>query len=175
MANTWTALAQAVTFSTTTKVFLQLFNGGSRVLRVYRIWLINTQVAAVTGVVAPMLLARVTALATGTPTTVTPTPHDSTNSALDTVTCNTGATALTPTSVYRRFQYLTDEHAPGTAKVDTFLGIPRFALYWDGGYGDSNVDPIVLPPNNGLCLYTSGVASAAGSADAIFEFTDSAT
>ncbi len=176
MANTWTAIATAVTHSTTAKVYLQLFNAGTRVLRVYRVWMINANITAVTGVNCPMQLGRITTAASGgSPSTITPVPHDSTNSALSSVTCNSGNTTATLTGVYRRFTYSTDEFAVGAFKVDNLQGVPRFALYWDGGYGDTNVLPIVLPQNHGLVMYSAGIASAAGNADVIFEFTDSAT
>lgn len=176
MANTWTAIATGVTFSTGNKVLLQLYNAGTRVLRVNRIWVINANNVAVTGVRGNLQIGRnTTAASGGSPTTITPIAHDSTNSALSSVTCNSGNTTVTVTASYRTFLYDTDEFAAGSFKVSNLWALPTLGLVWDAGYGDSNVSSIVLPQNNGLVLYQPALTGAQGNADVIFEFTDSAS
>ena len=176
MANTWTAIATGVTFSTTTKSLLQLFNGGTRVLRVYRVWCINANITGVAGVLPLVNLGIITTAASGgSPTTITPLAHDTTNTSLDTVTCNSGNTTVTSPTILKRHRRDTDEFVISVLKPTNFFGLPNFAIYHDSGYGDTNIEPIVLPQNRGLVLYTPGIASAAGNCDVIFEFTDSAS
>lgn len=174
MANTWTAIASGVTHSTTAKVYLQLFNGGARTLRVYRIWVINANVTAVTGVLPVIQINRITTAASGgSPVTITPVAHDSNNSALVSVTCNTANTTATLGALFKRITYSSDEFAVGVYKVDNLQGLPELSLIYDAGYGDSNVEPITLPINNGIVVYSPGITSAAGNCDVIIEFTDS--
>ena len=64
-----------------------ILNGGTRVLRIARMGLLNNQTAGVTGVACFMEIRKYPATMTwGTPTAVTPIAHDLANSALSSVT-----------------------------------------------------------------------------------------
>ncbi len=178
MAATWTAYGSAIAWATAAKTMFQLYNGAAsgQVLRVYRMWLINAQTAGVTGVISPIYIIRITTVfAAGT--NITPIAHDSTSSALTTVTCTTGSTVGTITNlpVFRRWQYSSEEPATGTTKIENLYALPPFCLLWDGGYVDSNVEPIVLKANEGIVLYQPALTGAVGTVDIACEFTSAAS
>ena len=179
MASTYianTAFATTPLNATASRVQLQLFNGGTNVLRVYRVFIFNNQTATVTGVLPLLQLCRITAAAT-TNVAVTPIPYDSNALALSSVTCGTvaGATpTVTLTDVIRRFVYSTDEPAAAANKIDNLYAYPLFGTVFDAT-GDSNIEPIVLRQNQGLLMFNHLIASAAGIFDVAFEFTNSAS
>lgn len=179
MANTWTSIVTQVTHAAAAKTYAQLWNGGTRVLRVYRVFVINASLTASTPTANtfPIFqLGRITGSiqASGSTTNCTTTAHDSTASALSSVTFNTAPTAAAPSSIFRRQLYSPDDYAASVMKIDNLQGMVPLAILWDGGYGDSNVEPIVLTQDQGLILY-SPASAAQGACDVTFEFTDSAT
>lgn len=174
MANTWTAYAAGVAFAAT-KNMLAILNGGSRVIRIRRIWLLNTQTAAVTGVLCNGDIRRYTGSPSmGSPTTVTPVAHDTANSGLSSVTIGTGGTLSgTGPSVFRGYLWSSDEAAVSGATVDELEMLPAFGLIWDAGYADANVQPIAIRQNEMVAVYNTG--GAAGLVDVVIEFTDEAS
>lgn len=174
MANTWTALAQGVAFAAT-KNMLGVLNGGARVLRIRRIWLLNVQTAAVTGVLCGGSVRRYSGAGIGLSgsTPVTPVAHDSGNSALSSVTIGTAGTPAGATvETLRNYAWSSDEAAVSGATVDELEMLPAYGLIWDAGYADGNVQPLVIRPNEMLCIYN--VSGAAGLVDVAVEFTDEA-
>lgn len=174
MANTWRAVATGITWSTTAKSMLKVFNasGSGVVLRVYRIWVINSQIVAATGVQPQVRVVRLSTTGSGG-ATVTPIAHDTNNTALPAqVTAASGDTTPgTIDATFRRALYSSDEPAVGGATVDELETIVPLCLFWNGGYDDTNIEPIVLREGFGVSVYTPGVTSAAGNADFIIEFT----
>lgn len=173
---TWRITQQAVAFASS-KSMLDLFqtSSGTRVHRVYRMYLFNTQTNAVTGVITTM---RITRLITSTPTggtTVTPFAHDTNNSALSaSTTAGTGRTVTeSSTDIFREWIYSNDEPAVGTGTMDEWECFVPFAEIWNAGYGDPNVQPIVCRTTQGVHIKHQG-SSAVGVADLEIEFTDEA-
>jgi hypothetical protein len=169
MAATYTALAVGVTFASGKKM-LSLFNGSGsgKVLRVYRMWLLNNQTTGVTGVLTTMEIRKLSASSGGT--AVTPVKHDSNSGALPAqVLCAQGATD-TETDLFRKFMWSNDEPAASSATNDELECLPALAQIWDAGYGDSNVEPITLRPGEGVNVRQLGT-SAVGLVDVAFEFT----
>lgn len=171
MANTWHSAFTGIAFASA-KSMIDLFNAdATRILRLYRIWMLNNQTSAVTGVITTMKINKLT---TGVPSggsTVTPQPHDSSNSALSNATSGTGRTP-TRGNAYRTFLWSNDEPAVGTGSVDEMECLVPLGLIWDSGYGDSNIQPLTLRQNEGWEVQQSG-SSAVGVADFDYEFTDS--
>jgi hypothetical protein len=172
MANTWTALAQGVAFAAA-KNMLAILNGGTRILRIRRIGVLNIQTAAVTGVICLLEIRRYTSGTLSGHTTVTPVAHDTTNSALATVTIGyAGTLGGTPTTI-RRIIWSSDEPKLTTAQNNEWECLVPLNIIWDAGYGDANVQPLVLRPNEMLVIYN--VSGAAGLLDVWVEFTDEAS
>lgn len=98
---TYYAVADAVTFANN-KHMISIFNatGSGVFLNVQKLFLINTQLTAVTGVMLRMNVARITAVHSAG-TLVTPVSADSANAALPAeVTVRTGATATAGTLLF---------------------------------------------------------------------------
>ncbi|MGD0201343.1 MAG: hypothetical protein ABSD27_11395 [Bryobacteraceae bacterium] len=108
--NTYTVAATGVAFASG-KLMLAIFNpaASGKVVKVWRVWIINNQTAAVTGVLIWFELRRSTAQSSGT--ALTPIKHDSNNPALN-ATVATGATVTDMASgLLRQIFWSNDEPA----------------------------------------------------------------
>ena len=175
MAATWTAYAPGITFSTGLKGFLSLFNasGSGVTVRLYRIWVVNAQAAAVTGIVGTLQLRRISAQTTTATTPVVPLKHDTASTNLPAqVTAVSGGTTIATALELRRILYSSDEAAVNAAiqMEDLEIFVP-LSLIWDAGYGDTTIEPLTANEGQGFSLVHTGTASAAGNVDIIFEFT----
>lgn len=172
MANTWTVWNQAKTF-VAGGAMVGLMNAGARVLRVRRIGYINDQTVAVTGVVVGGEIRRYTGAGWTTPTALTPVSHDTTNSALSSVTAGHAGTPTGTSAVLRRYFASSDEPKLSTLQNNELEAIIPFGVIWDAGYGDSNVQPLTLRTNESVIVWN--VTGAAGAFSWYIEFTDEAS
>lgn len=174
MAATFTLAALGATFANG-KHMLSLFNGAGsgRVLRLYRVWILNNQTAAVTGVLTTLGLRRTTSQSGGT--AIAATKHDTASSNLAAqILAASGATVGNSADVsYRTIVWSNDEPAASTASSDEMECMVPLNLIWDST-GDANVEPITLRESQGVTLHHTGT-SAVGLCDIFFEFTDAAT
>ncbi len=170
MAKTYTATALAVAFASN-KSLLGLFNAhATRKVKLYRVWVLNNQTSAVTGVLTSMMLRKISALSAGT--AVTPVQHDTANVSVDltSVTCVAGGTFTnTADNALRQIMWSGDEPAVSSATSDELQCIVPLMCIWDAT-GDSNIEPLTLNTNEGVHLLQPG-ANAVGVLDVIFEFT----
>ncbi len=169
MANTWTLLVQGKAFSAG-GVMAGILNAGARVLRIRRIGFINYQTAAVTGVLCAGEIRLYTGAGWTGPTSVSPFPHDTNNSSLVSVTAGHAGTPTGTPTVLRRYQWSSDEAAVSGATIDEWELLPTLGLLWDAGFGDVNVQPLVLRTNQSLMIVNT--IGAAGLVDIYIEFTD---
>lgn len=143
----------------------------TEVLKIRRVGLLNAQTAAVTGVLCAVEFRAFFAGSPGltAPTAVTPTSHDSTNTAPTTATYgHAGTIAGTPLTL-RRIFWSSDEAAISTATLDELETLVPLNIIWDAGYGDSNVQPLTLRTSQMAMVYN--VSGAAGLLDTWIEFT----
>lgn len=170
MAATYTESALAVAFGNG-KSMASIFNGAGSgvVLRIYRIWVLNNQTAAVTGVLTTWALRRTSAQTGGT--AIACTKHDSTSAAIVAqVLPATGATCTNTADIaYRQWMWSNDEPAASTATSDEMECIVPLNCVWDST-GDSNIEPIVLRESQGINVQHTGT-SVVGIADIFIEFT----
>lgn len=170
MAKTYTASAIGVAFASN-KSLLGILNAHpTRKVRIYRVWTLNNQTAAVTGVLTSMSLRMLSALTGGT--AVTPVSHDSANVAFDltSVTTVTNGTATqTAGNALRVWMWSGDEPAVSSATSDEFQCLVPLNCIWDST-GDSNIEPITLNQNEGAHIVQPG-ANAVGIVDVFAEFT----
>ena len=152
-----------------------ILNGGTRVLRIARMGLLNNQTAGVTGVACFMEIRKYPATMTwGTPTAVTPIAHDSANSALSSVTAgNLGTPAGSTPAILRRIFWSSDEPSISTATSDELECFVPLNVIWDAGYGDSSVQKVAIRQNEGFMLYNT--VGAVGLVDIWTEFLDEAS
>lgn len=172
MANTWTVYASSVAFAVN-KNMIAVLNGGSRVLRIRRVGLLNNQTVALTGAVCSGEIRRYVSAGLSGQSDITPLAHDTSNSALVSVTIGTGGTPSGTPSTFRRYVWSSDEPVVGGASVDELECLVPLNIIWDSGYGDANVQPLVLRQNELFCIYNT--AGASGLVDLWIEFTDEAS
>jgi len=154
------------------KSLLSLVNvtGSGKVLRIREIYIINSQVAPVTGVVATVSLRRITGHSAGT--TITPVPND-TADTLGSVTAITGSTVAGEFSAFLQRWFLsTDEWGVGALDTEglqaTFQShFPIFARR------DTEMRPLTLRSGEGITVKCE-TNSTAGAFDIIVAFTQQA-
>jgi hypothetical protein len=143
--------------------------GSGMIVKVWRIWCLNNNLTAVTGVMLNLDLKRITDITS--PTAVTPVFHDTTNGAIPAqVTAGYAGTIVGEGDLLRRISWSSDEPAVSAAGNDEWECLVPLNCIWDAGYGDVNVQPIILREGEGLTLkcITNTVASFL---DTEFEFT----
>lgn len=174
MAQTYTAAGIGVAFGNN-KSMLGIFNGSGsgRVVRVYRVWVLNNQTAAVTGVLTTWTLRKTSAQSAGT--AITPTKHDTASeTAPAQVLFASGATITATAEVpFRAWVWSNDEPAASTGSSDEFETLIPKNCVWDST-GDANIEPIVLREGQGITVQHSG-SSAVGIADIFVEYTLAST
>lgn len=169
----YTAVASGVAFAGS-KAMLGIFNGAGsgQVLRVYRVWLQNSQTSvSVIGGYNIMTLHRTTAGSAGT--AVTPTKHDSTAGALHANVIVSHNQTVTTSSSFRRFLWSTDENASYTTiSSDSFESFPSLSCVFDSGhFNETAVTPIVLREGFGIAVYCTTATFTVGALDSFIEFT----
>lgn len=173
MAQTWRALVQGVTFAVNRNM-ISLLNAGTNVLRVTRVGFVGTQTAAVGGVVAYGEIRRYAGASISGETPLTPVAYDSTNTALSSVSASTlGTPDGSSYEVLCSYVWSTDEAAVSGATIDELQTFTFFGTQLDYGYGDDNVQPIVLREDEMIAVYN--LSGAVGTADMWIEFTNEAT
>lgn len=177
MANTWLAYAPGIAHAASNKQYLQIFATASntQTIKIRRVWLINAQTAAVTGVISGSISlgSFSTVASAGTPVTVTPIPYDTNNTVVNAnITINSSSTTNgTAVNVYRTIPFGSDEPATGTFKIENFYSNPNMAILWDAGYEDTNVDPLTIPASTAGGIAVYGTLTAVGNIDCCIEFT----
>lgn len=173
MANTWRAVAPAVSFASG-KSMLDIFQSGSgtRVHRAYRLYQFNNGLTTITGVLTTMAVSRITTATGGA--SVTPVAHDTNNSALSANTTAGTGRSTTETDVFRQYVWSNDEPSVSASSMDEWELFVPFAEVWNAGYGDTNVQPITCRATQGVQIRQVGT-SAVGANDFEIEFTDEAS
>ena len=174
MAQTYTASAIGATFANN-KSMLGIFNGSGsgRIVRVYRVWVLNNQTAGVTGVLTTWTLRRSSAQSGGT--AITATKHDTSSENMPAqVLIATGGTAtLTADNALRAWVWSNDEPAVSSGTSDEFETLVPLNCVWDST-GDTTIEPIVLREGQGISVHHSG-SSAVGVCDVFVEYTLAST
>lgn len=174
MAETYTGYAPGVTFDVG-KSFLGVFNGSGsgKVIRVYRLWMINNQTGAIAGEHTAFEIWTVSAFSGGSNATVV--KHDSTNAAVNAnVLVQYGASSFTEVTKLRRFPWYNDESGSSGIGPDDWECFPVCCLIGKWGYGSTTRSPLVLREGQGVHLKHAGVM-AVGNADVMVEFTQAAS
>ncbi len=169
MVQTWTAYFNAVTFAAGKNMAAILNGHATEKIKIRRIGLLNAQTVAVTGVLCQLELRKYTGAGLAAPTAITPTSHDSTNSAPTTATYGHAGTPSGTGVVLRRIFWSSDEAAISSATSDEFETYVPLNIIFDAGYGDSNVQPLTLNQNEMVSVYNT--TGAAGLLDVWIEFT----
>lgn len=176
MASTYTAYVSAYAWAASAKVLFNIWNPGATTLqtiKIRRVWFINAQTTAVTGVMSAVVSFQSTSSSGTAVTAITPVKHDTgVGTALNAgVLVNTGNTVLgTAVNTYRRMLVGSDEPAISAFKIENFYN-PATGIVWDSGYGDANLEPITLPTGVSTGFQIVGTGTAVGNIDIAVEFT----
>jgi len=187
MADTWTCNATNVAWASA-KNMLSFYNDASTtaICRIYKIWMVNTQTAAVTGTnIVDCFIYRFSAgphsggTALGTANTPVPTAgqivaHRSSNAAIPAqFTIRTGATGgISLGALVRGFLRCSDEAASQAAiTLDEVQAIYPLNLVWDAGYGESDIQPLTLRATEGMVIRAGTNGSFVGQCDINVLFT----
>lgn len=170
MAQTYT-LSATSTILTANRSLLAVFNasGSGRVVRVYRVWILNNQFISIAGVIGFLELRRITAASGGQ--TFPPKKHVSSSENFPAqVTTGTGM-AVTTSDLFLRRLWISDEAVASASATDVDAMELKYPLniIWDTGYNDTNIEPIVCREGQGLSL--QNITSTVGQADVFMEVT----
>jgi len=171
MAQTFTAYFSGISFGASKNMGALLNSHASEILKIRRVGLLNAQTASVTGVLCQLEWRGYWTGSPGltSPTTITPSKHDSTNTLPTSYTAGHAGTIAGTAETLRRIFWSSDEAAISTLTNDEMETYVPLNTIFDAGYGDSNVQPMTLRQNEmGLCFNTTG---AAGLLDTWIEFT----
>ena len=168
MAQTFNAHFSGVAFAATKNMASIINQHATEVLKIRKIYLVNAQTAAVTGVVCSIELRKYSAATLTGPTAITPTSLDSTNTAPTTAVYGHAGTIGGTPATLRRIIWSSDEAAVSAATSDELENfLPLNVLYeWQP---HSDVQPITLRQNESVMVYN--VSGAAGLLDVVIEFT----
>jgi hypothetical protein len=155
------------------KSMLSLLNAGGSgvVLRLERLFIINTQNSSVTGINADFRIFRTTGHSVGT--SITPLAHDTGDTLNGSVTARTGATVAGEAASYLyRWLWGSDEWSTGVADADSAdHSLQNLQPVYQA---TSRERPITLRAGEGLSV-KQVVNSTAGQFDIIAIFTEAAT
>lgn len=167
MAATYRANALAITVAAS-KSMLGIRNTAVQTVKITRIWIYPNTVA-VAGVMIRFGLRLLSNLTVGT--AVTPIKYDTNSANIANLTCVTGGTA-TATSTITSFMCSSEEVVVSGVTNQQLQTLVPYSLFWDMGYGETNIEPVTLLQNEGFDLVVEGAnGTIAGSFDIKFEFT----
>lgn len=151
------------------KAMVGVVNTGSAVIGVWRIWLVNVQVAAITGILGSFELKRITGVSGHT--VLTPDTLDTADTVPAGVLCFTAGTPTgEATRALAKRRFSTDEWVAGTVDQETnTLDFQNLIPAFD--FGGSGLKPLVLRTGQGFALYERA-ATAQGTWDLEVEFTE---
>lgn len=179
MANVYTISVPGATF-VAGKCMLGLFNGigSGKVARLYKAFVLNNQVTAVTGLQNRMRVDRFSTGSGGVELLVI--KHDSASQSLPSqIVCSTNM-SYTSDATLRRFLWCSEEPlSTDVAAIEDYQTNPYVTkvVDFDWSYQSSVVQPYTIRPGFGVGIvfenaYTTGtITTPVGSADFFFEFT----
>lgn len=169
MANLYTVAAIGATFRPF-KNIITLFNGtgSGKILKIWKIWQLNNQTVAVTGILTLMELRLVTSISGGG--ALTPTKHNSSLISLPSQIVAAEGAICTLSSLFRRLLWSSDEPAATASTVDELAIVPKWNIFWETSITETIIEPIVLNEGQGISLYFN-TNSSIGQADFFIEFT----
>lgn len=148
----------------------------SKVIKIWRVWARNIFVGtAFTGGTCILQLNRASGYTSGG-TSVTPSKNrtSSATPVLGTdmdVLKATGITGVTQgATIHQQVLHNDELTAKTTVNGEVLQAVTPLSLIWEGGYKDTNCQPLILTQNEGACLYMT-TATAGGGWDLNVEMT----
>jgi hypothetical protein len=143
-------------------------NGSNVIAKIYKIYIINSQTSAVTGIVGSFQIKRCTNHSAGT--LITPETLDTSDTISSNITIRTGSTISGESALNLWFaKYSTDEWGAGGLDVEASDHInQQLTPLWNSD--NQSIKPITLRANEGLTVKFA-TNSTAGSFDILIVFT----
>lgn len=148
------------------KSMFSIMNTSTSVVRIERVYIINNQTTAITGVVSSFELRRITSHSAGT--LITSEKFDSQDTLDAGVTVRTGATVAGEGNLLNLFKFSSDEWGVGAQDVETLQNIMQ--VYNPAFQSAPYMKPHTLRQNQGIHIKHT-VNSTIGNFDFIVEFT----
>lgn len=170
MANLYTVAAIGATFRPF-KNMVTLFNGSGsgKVLKIWKIWVLNNQTVGVTGVLGSLELRYITATSGGG--ALTAVKHNSGIPTLPSqIVASEGATNTLSTAIFRKMNWSTDEPLATVSSMDEIALNNTWGELWSTPFNSSDLEPITLNEGEGICICFN-TNSSVGLADFFMEFT----
>lgn len=151
MADTFIASRQQNRF-VTDKIMYALFNGSGSgvVLKVYRIWVRNIQLTAITGIPIIMEIKSISAASGGIPAQLN--RMSTATATLPSQVVIGEDMTVTEGAIRRRFTWSTDEPQIGVGSIDEIQLQRPYVTMIDFNQNDSNIQPWTLREGEGICL-----------------------
>jgi hypothetical protein len=147
-------------------------NAGANTIKIRRIGVHNTEDGAVTGATKSLRVVRYTSATWTGSTPIAPMAHDTTNSALASVTAGHGGTeGGTGPHIFRQIMFGADECAVGGITINEMAMLVPLGIVFDSGYGESEMQPLTLRATES-CIVESLAATGTQDTDYWMEFTD---
>lgn len=168
-------LHQSALTNTTSKNFISIYNPASsgKTVRVWRTWISNAQVSAITGGITILDIGGFSITYTaGTSITSSFVAMDSASTITSSgIIAETGATNITVTRLIRRISMATDEIAVSDATFDALNNIPGLSTYIDLGYNETDIQPFYLRETEGFTIQQAGSFISTATNTGTFDFT----
>jgi hypothetical protein len=166
------------------KCMLGLFNGigSGKVLRIYKVYVLNAQTAVLTGLNNILEIWRFSTGSGGLAVQII--KHDTQSPAPPSQIIASTGMSYTKNSLLRRIIWSSDEPVSSDAAgIDEIQTLPAFCnlLDYTMSYTNSTVEPIILRPGYGIGVVLQGaynvgaLATPVGSCDLFIEYTMEAT
>lgn len=171
MANIYTISAPGTLLYPVNRCVLGVYNGigSGKIVRVYKIWALNNQTVAVTGIPLQFELRKLSTGSGGTP--LAPIKHDSSSPSLPAQIVASQNMSYTSSNLLRRVPWSCDEPVSYTANtIDEIETVPSFNVWWECSYTEANVQPLVLREGEGLGILQK-TANTVSVADFFMEVT----
>lgn len=167
--NLYTVASIGATFAQN-KSMITLYNstGSGKILKVWKIWGLNNQSVAVTGVLAELQIWKISSSGGGG--ALTPLKHNSSIPNLSSLILSSSGATDRLTSLFRRVIWSTDEPVATETNMDVYELRPSWNVFYDVPITNSIIEPIVLNQGEGITVYNVTNTSV-GQADFFIEFS----
>ncbi len=167
----WRAVS-TITWNTD-KSLIDVFNGSGsgRILRIQRVWILNTNFIASSNLLSHLELRRTDA--SGTTPVIVPISNDSAAQALPAQVTVGIDRSTRSAGVLRRILWATSIFAFSSSNIQNLECLIPFGEVWNAGYSDADVQKLTLREGEGFDIKQTGT-STAGWGDFEIEFTNEA-
>lgn len=152
------------------KNMITLYNstGSGKVLKVWKIWGLNNQSVAITGVLTEMVIYKISSSGGGA--SLTPLKHNSSIPNLSSLIISSSGATNKFEALIKRIIWSTDEPVATASTTNVFELRPSWNIFYELPINNTQLEPITLNEGQGITIYNVTNTSV-GQADFFIEFT----